>query len=222
MNIKNGTARANRLNDMGMRRKRGFMNNARRVALYARVSTNNVHQDSEGQLLELREHAAHRGWQVADEFVDRISGSKDSRPQLDRLMTAARERRVDIILVWKLDRWGRSLKHLVESLAELSDLGVSFVSLKDGFDMMTAAGRAMFGMCAVMAEFERDLIRERVRMGLRNAKAKGKRLGRPRAALPMDKAQALRAQGATLREIAKKLRLSPALVCRELKAAASN
>lgn len=198
------------------------MNNARRVALYARVSTNNVHQDPEGQLLELREHAAHRGWQVAGEFVDRISGSKDSRPQLDRLMTAARERRVDIILVWKLDRWGRSLKHLVESLAELSDLGVSFVSLKDGFDMMTAAGRAMFGMCAVMAEFERDLIRERVRMGLRNAKAKGKRLGRPRAALPMDKAQALRAQGATLREIAKKLRLSPALVCRELKAAASN
>lgn len=207
---------------MGMRRKRGFMNNARRVALYARVSTNNVHQDPEGQLLELREHAAHRGWQVAGEFVDRISGSKDSRPQLDRLMTAARERRVDIILVWKLDRWGRSLKHLVESLAELSDLGVSFVSLKDGFDMMTAAGREMFGMCAVMAEFERDLIRERVRMGPRNAKAKGKRLGRPRAALPMDKAQALRAQGATLREIAKKLRLSPALVCRELKAAASN
>ena len=198
------------------------MNNARRVALYARVSTNNGNQDPEGQLLELREHAAHRSWQVAGEFVDRISGSKDSRPQLDRLMAAARERRVDIILVWKLDRWGRSLKHLVESLAELSDLGISFVSLKDGFDMMTAAGRAMFGMCAVMAEFERDLIRERVKMGLRNARAKGKRLGRPPAMLPMDKIQALRAKGATLRAIAGRFDVSPALLCRELKAMSSS
>jgi DNA invertase Pin-like site-specific DNA recombinase len=193
------------------------MNKAKKVALYARVSTNGGHQNPEAQLLELREYAKARGWEIAGEYVDRMSGSKDSRPKLDQLMVAARERRVDIILCWKLDRWGPSLRHLVNSVADLEALGVSFCSLKDAFDTTTPSGRLQFQILGAMAEFERELIRERVRMGLRNARAKGKRLGRPRAALPMGKIRSMRAKGATLREIAKRLDVSPALLCRELK-----
>src|SRR3974390_461629 len=137
-------------------REKGFMNNIKKVALYARVSTNGGHQDPEGQLLELREYAKARGWDIVGEYVDRMSGAKDSRPQLDRLMTAARERRVDIILCWKLDRWGRSLRHLVNSVADLEALGVAFCSLKDAFDTSTPSGRLQFQILGAMAEFERN------------------------------------------------------------------
>ena len=116
---------------------------------------------------------------MVEEYVDHASGVKESRPALNRLMTDARRRKFDVIAVWKIDRFGRSLKHLVNALAELEAVGVAFVSLRDNPDLNTPAGRLMFQIIAAMAEFERALIQERVRAGLRNAKQKDKRLGRP-------------------------------------------
>ncbi len=152
-----------------------------RVALYARVSTSNGHQDPEMQLRELREYAQRRELQIVEEYIDSgISGSKDSRPALNRLMVDVHSRKFDAVLVWKIDRWGRSLKHLVTSLAELDAYGVAFISLRDNLDLSTPSGRLMMQLLGAMAEFERALIQERVKAGLRNAKAKGVRLGRPR------------------------------------------
>lgn len=148
-----------------------------RVALYARVSTLNG-QNPETQLIELREYAARREWQVAGEYVDAgVSGSKDSRPSLNRLMAHAHQRRFDAILVWKLDRFGRSLKHLVTAIAELEALGVTFVSLKDNWDLSTPSGRLMFQIVGAMAEFERSLIVERIKAGMRR-RLEGLPLGR--------------------------------------------
>ena len=176
--------------------------NIARVALYARVSTSNGHQDPEMQLRELREYAERRGWQVAGEYTDHgISGSKESRPELNRLMTDAHRRRFDAILVWKIDRFGRSLKHLVNALADLGAYGVAFISLRDNLDLSTPSGRLMFQIIGAMAEFERALIQERVRAGLRNAQAKGKLLGRPRRTVDASKIAALRASGASWRAI---------------------
>jgi DNA invertase Pin-like site-specific DNA recombinase len=150
-----------------------------RAALYARCSTFGKGQDPELQLSPLREYAERRGLTISGEYVDNgISGAKDRRPQLDRLMEAARKRQIDIILVWKLDRFGRSLKQLVTSLDELTGLGVGFISYQDNIDLTTAQGRLMFHIIGAMCEFERELIRERVNAGLDNAKRKGKRLGR--------------------------------------------
>jgi DNA invertase Pin-like site-specific DNA recombinase len=132
------------------------------------------------QTRELEEYCQRRGWAVTGCYVDTgISGSKESRPELDRLMTDAHQRRFDAILVWKLDRFGRSLRHLVNALAELEALGVAFVSLRDNLDLSTPSGRLMFQIIGAMAEFERSLIVERVKAGMRNARAKGKRIGRP-------------------------------------------
>jgi DNA invertase Pin-like site-specific DNA recombinase len=177
--------------------------NANRVALYARVSTSNGHQDPEMQLRELREFAEHRGLSVIGEYVDRMTGSKDSRPSLNRLMADASQRKFDVVLVWKLDRFGRSLRHLVNAIAELEALGVVFVSFRDNLDLTTPSGRLMFHVISAMAEFERALIQERVRAGLRNARAKGKKLGRPRADVRESEIDALRASGASWRTIAK-------------------
>ena len=150
------------------------------AALYARVSTRDKGQDPEMQLTELREFAAKRGWELVGEFVDvGVSGSKDSRPQLDAMMRLAKARKLDVIAVWKLDRFGRSLRHLVDAIAELEALGVAFVSLHDNLDLTTPAGRMMFHVIGAMAEFERALIRERVRAGLAHARSKGQKLGRP-------------------------------------------
>src|SRR5258706_13552041 len=150
-----------------------------RAALYARVSTSDKGQDPEVQLRELREYCQRRGFTITGEYVDiGVSGSKDSRPQLNRLLAAAHRRQCDAVLVWKLDRFGRSMKHLVNSLAEFESLGVAFISLKESLDLTTPAGRLMFGIISAMAEFERDLIRERVRAGISNRRAKGFRVGR--------------------------------------------
>src|SRR5215470_6161081 len=151
-----------------------------RVALYARVSTFN-NQDPGMQLAELREYADRRGWPISDEYTDQgVSGSKESRPALNRLMADACRRSFDAVLVWKIDRFGRSLKHLVNPLAELAALGVAFISLRDNLDLSTPSGRIMFQIIGAMAEFETALVQERVGAGIRNARAKGKRLGRPR------------------------------------------
>lgn len=173
-----------------------------RIAIYARVSTANGHQDPQMQLRELREYAGRRDWIIVEEYIDAgVSGSKDSRPALNRLMTDAHRRRFDAVLVWKLDRFGRSLRHLVNALAELECRGIAFVSLRDNLDLGTPSGRLMFQIIGAMAEFERALIQERVRAGLRNARAKGKRIGRPRVIVNLQKLSALRQQGLSWAQI---------------------
>src|SRR5580704_6331696 len=128
-----------------------------RVAIYARVSTLNG-QDPEMQTRELKEYCQRRGWPIEGEYVDAgVSGAKDSRPELNRLMADAKRRKFDLILVWKLDRFGRSLRHLVNALAEFESLGIAFVSLSDNPDLSTASGRLMFNIIGAMAEFEREL-----------------------------------------------------------------
>ena len=180
----------------------------RRVALYARVSTLHGQQDPEMQLSELREYVTRRGLSIHEEYVDQgVSGSKESRPALNRLMSDAQRCRFDAVLVWKIDRFGRSLKHLVNSLADLSAYGISFISLRDNLDLSTPSGRLMFQIIGAMAEFERALIQERVRAGLRNAKAKGKRIGRPRQEVDSAKVLELRTEGLSWRDISKRLKL---------------
>jgi DNA invertase Pin-like site-specific DNA recombinase len=170
------------------------------------VSTCNGHQDPELQLAELREYAARRGFEIVGEYVDRgFSGSKESRPALNRLMADAQRRKFDAVLVWKIDRFGRSLKHLVNSLADLAAVGVAFVSLRDNLDLTTPSGRLMFQIIGAMAEFERALIQERVCAGLKNARSKGKQLGRPRRIVNTDTIAALRAQGTSWRAISEQL-----------------
>jgi DNA invertase Pin-like site-specific DNA recombinase len=135
------------------------MNNPIRVAIYARVSTHHG-QDPELQLRELREYADLRGWKTTREYTDvGVSGSKGSRPALNQLMTDAGRRKFDAVLVWKLDRFGRSLRHLVNALAELEARGVTFVSLRDNLDLSTPSGRLMFQIIGAMAEFERSSVR---------------------------------------------------------------
>jgi DNA invertase Pin-like site-specific DNA recombinase len=179
-----------------------------RVALYARVSTLN-NQDPEMQLAELREYAGLRGWHIVEEFTDQgVSGCKESRPALNRLMSDACRRRFDAVLVWKIDRFGRSLKYLVNALAELAALGVAFISLRDNLDLSTPSGRLMFQIIGAMAEFERALIQERVRAGIRNARAKGRRLGRPRVIVDASRVATLRARGNSWSQVQAKLGVS--------------
>ena len=181
-----------------------------RIALYARVSTKDKGQDPELQLTELREYAKARGWLVAGEFVDKgVSGSKDTRPQLDEMMRLAKSRKLDVIAVWKLDRFGRSLRHLVNTLEELEAVGVSFIALRDAVDLTTPQGKLMFHVIAAMAEFERALIQERVRAGLALARSKGHIGGRPKVKRERDpdakRIRQLRDEGQSYREIADEL-----------------
>lgn len=193
-----------------------------RVALYARVSTL-AGQSPEMQLVDLREYAGRRGWHIVEEYVDHgVSGSKESRPALNRLMADAKQRNFDVVAVWKIDRFGRSLKHLVNALADLESLGVSFVSLKDSLDLTTASGRLLFQLVAAMAEFERSLIQERVRAGIRNARNKGRRLGRPRLEVDRARVLCLRANGASLRHISEQLGISVGSVHRALQECSKN
>jgi DNA invertase Pin-like site-specific DNA recombinase len=185
-----------------------------RVALYARVSTLNG-QHPEMQLSELREYGARRGWQIISEYVDQgVSGARERRPQLDRLMADAHRRKFEAVLVWKIDRFGRSLRHLVNALADLDAYGVAFVSLRDNLDLSTPSGRLMFQVIGAMSEFERSLIQERVRAGLRNAKARGVRLGRPRTSVDAAQIASLRASGASWREISETLGIGVGTACR--------
>jgi DNA invertase Pin-like site-specific DNA recombinase len=158
------------------------------------------------QLAQLREYASRRGWEIAGEYVDEgVSGSKESRPELNRLMGDSHRRQFDMVLVWKIDRFGRSLKHLVNALADLDAYGVTFASLKDNLDLSTPSGRLMFQIVGAMAEFERALIQERVKAGLDNARRTGKRLGRPRRVVDLDGITRMKAEGRSLRSIAEKV-----------------
>jgi DNA invertase Pin-like site-specific DNA recombinase len=149
-----------------------------RAAIYARVST--FDQEPENQLVELRRYVSARGW-TSVEHVDRgVSGAKDRRPALDALLKDARRRRFDVVVVWRLDRLGRNLRHLITLLEELQALGIAFVSLNEGIDATTPAGKLQMHILGAIAEFERARIAERVKAGLQRARAQGKRLGRPR------------------------------------------
>lgn len=176
-----------------------------RVAIYARVSTLNG-QNPEMQLEELREYAERRGWAVAGEYADiGISGSKESRPELNRMIAGAHARQFDAVMCWKLDRLGRSLKHLVTVIEDLSVYGVAFISLRDNLDLSTPSGRLMMHIIGAMAEFERELIRERVTAGIHAARQRGARIGRPRVYVSPDKVRALRDAGVPWRTISRKL-----------------
>lgn len=180
--------------------------NSLRVAIYARVSTNNHGQDVTMQTRELREYCERRGWEILEEYIDNgISGTKEKRPQLDKLMADAHRRRFDALIVWKFDRFARSVSHLLRALETFQALGIHFVSLSESLDTSTPAGKMVFTVLGAVAELERSLIVERVKAGLRNARAKGKRLGRPRTLVDASKVARLRTQGRSWRKIARQL-----------------
>jgi DNA invertase Pin-like site-specific DNA recombinase len=173
-----------------------------RTALYARVSTINNGQDSSMQTREIVEYCARRGWEIVGEYVDDgISGAKDSRPELNKLMADANRRRFDAVIVWRFDRFARSVSHLLRALEHFKALGIEFVSLSEQVDTSTPTGKMVFTVLGAVAELERCLIAERVKAGLRNARAKGKRLGRPRIVVDATRIAFLRAKGLSWREI---------------------
>ena len=179
-----------------------------KAAIYARVSTTNG-QDPEMQLRELREYCERRGWKIVGEFVDTgISGAKEKRPELDRLMADAHRRRFDAVVVWKFDRFARSVSHLLRALETFKALGIEFVSLSEQVDTSTPMGKMVFTVLGAVAELERSLIAERVRAGLRNARAKGKRLGRPRVVVDALRIAALRRSGASWAKVCRELGVS--------------
>jgi DNA invertase Pin-like site-specific DNA recombinase len=180
-----------------------------RTALYAHVSTANNGQDPKMQTRELREYCERRGWKFAGEYVDEgISGTRDNRPELNRLMADAHRRRFDVIVVWRFDRFARSVSHLLRALETFKALGIEFVSLSEQVDTSTPTGKMVFTVLGAVAELERSLIAERVKAGLRNARANGKRLGRPRLAVDAARVGALRAHGRSWREITLEMAIS--------------
>jgi DNA invertase Pin-like site-specific DNA recombinase len=177
-----------------------------KAAIYARVSTANNGQDPRVQTRELGEFCERRGWTLVPEYVDiGISGTKEKRPALDRLMADAYKRCFDVVIVWRFDRFARSVSHLLRALETFQTLGIEFVSLSEQMDTSTPTGKMVFTVLGAVAELERSLIVERVKAGLRNARAKGKRLGRPRKTVEAGRITALRAQGLSLRAIASEL-----------------
>jgi DNA invertase Pin-like site-specific DNA recombinase len=186
-----------------------------RVALYARVSTHDQ-QTLPLQIRAMREYAAKRGWTISAQMKEVGSGASQ-REQRETLLAAARRREIDVVLVWRLDRWGRSVADLVSTLQELQHLGVGFVSLTEALDLTTPAGRAMAGLLAVFAEFERDILGERVRAGLAHARLNGKRLGRPPSVVQKAvQARNLYRQGVSKSEIARRLQIGRTSVRRLL------
>lgn len=186
-----------------------------KVGIYARVSTHDQ-QTLKLQLEAMRKYAKSRKWAVTLEVKDVGSGASE-RPKRDELLAAARRREIDGILVWKLDRWGRSLPDLVLTLRELNEVGVAFVSLTEALDLSTPSGRAMVGLLSVFAEFERDLLRERVKAGIAQARSEGRVLGRPpSAALKSKEMKNLLRQGLSKSEIARRLQVGRTSVRRVL------
>jgi DNA invertase Pin-like site-specific DNA recombinase len=186
-----------------------------RAGLYARVSTNDQ-QTLAMQMRALREYVARRGWMVALQIRDVGSGAVERKAR-DQLMEAARRREIDAVLVWRLDRWGRSVTDLLATLQELNHLGVGFVSLTEALDLTTPAGRAMAGLLAIFAEFEREILRERTRAGLAHARLNGKQLGRPlTAGVHAAEIRKLHRAGVAKAEIARRLQIGRTSVRRIL------
>ena len=193
------------------------MNQSRSVAIYARVSTDK--QKVEMQLAELREYVQRANWKIYREFIDNgYSGKNTARPALGEMMGEARRRKFDLVLVWKLDRLSRSLKDLITTLDELGHLGIDFISYDNKIDTSSPTGKLVFQVIGAVAEFERNIILERVKAGLRNAKRNGKRLGRPPISPRIiEKANQLRSEGLSYRQIGKKLGISEGMVRKGLK-----
>ena len=190
------------------------------VAVYCRVSTTD--QSCELQLRELQEYATRRGWEIVAEFVDSgWSGAKASRPELDRLMRDAALRRFDVLLVWKLDRFGRSVLNLSQALAALDSYGVRFIAVSQGVDTDASnpTSRLLLNILSSVAEFEREMIRERVAAGVRNARAKGKQVGRKRAVFDQSRVMGLCQAGSSVRQIAEALGMSRSVIHRAIAAA---
>src|SRR6266403_2158286 len=172
-----------------------------RIGIYARVSTKD--QSCELQVRDLRTYCTARGFDLVGEYIDvGQSGAKDSRPELNKLMTDARKRQFDAIVVWRFDRFARSTKHLLSALEEFRSLGIQFISYQENVDTSTPLGQALFTIVSAVAQLERDLIRARVSAGIRNARANGKKLGRPKCGVDRDRILELKAQGQSLRQIA--------------------
>jgi DNA invertase Pin-like site-specific DNA recombinase len=188
----------------------------KRAALYMRVSTKGHGQTTETQALALRNYAAHRGFEIVQEYRDEgISDSKDSRPGLDRLMKDARTRKFDVVIVARFDRFARSVSHLLRALEEFGHLGVDFVSLSESIDTSTPMGKMIFTVLGAVAELERNLIKERVHMGISRARKEGKQLGRPRRIFDKEKARVL-VQTMSIRQAARQMGVSRGVVERAL------
>lgn len=187
-----------------------------KAALYARVSTHDKGQDPELQLQEMREYCHRMGWEIYREYVDYESGAKVERAQLNAMLKDARMRRFDVLLVWKLDRLARSLKQLVEVLDNLRAWGINFKCLMDDIDTTTPQGKLHFHIIAAFAEFERELIRERVKAGIEKAKRKGKKLGRPNKVTPemVEEIRQRRQEGMSITQLARKYKLGRATIHR--------
>lgn len=190
-----------------------------RIGVYQRVSR--VHQDPALQDDAVKAFIATRGWKVVRTYVDHgVSGTRERRPELDRLMADARKGRFDCVLVYRTDRMARSLRHLVTMLDELATLGIGFTSVTEPFDTTSPTGRLLLQIVGAMAEFERTLIVERTRAGVAAARRRGVRVGRPRARVDLDRALELRAEGTSIRDAAKVLGVGAATLSRALSAAA--
>jgi putative DNA-invertase from lambdoid prophage Rac len=212
MPIKRASQKAKSEHVFGQRLKKTKMF---RVGLYARVSTNDQ-QTIPMQIRAMLQYAAKRGWTVVAQ-VKEIGSGASQRQLREQLLDAARRREIDVVLVWRLDRWGRSLPDLVTTLEELNHLGVGFVSLTEALDLTTPMGRAMAGLLSVFAAFEHDVLRERVRAGLAEARLKGKRLGRPvSAGLHASEVRKLHRSGVSKAEIARRLNIGRTSVRRIL------
>jgi DNA invertase Pin-like site-specific DNA recombinase len=195
----------------------------KKAAIYCRVSTLNHGQSVDMQLLDLRKLAEQRGFEVTREYCDTgQSGSKSSRPALDAMLADAKRGKFRVLLVWKLDRLGRSTSHLIQLLEEFKTWGVELISFSEGLDFSTTSGKLFYTVVSAFAEFERDTIRERVRAGLRNALAKGKTLGRPRLTVDAAWIARLRSQGSSWASIAKELGVGEGTVRRAALASAKN
>ncbi len=188
------------------------------VAAYARVSTTNHHQDPEVQLRDIRDYCARKGWNLAETYVDKgINGTKLSRPELNRLMDDAEAKKFGAVVVWKFDRFARSSAHLINSLQRFKTLGVDFVSVQDSIDTSTPMGECVFTILAAFGQLERTVTVERIKAGLRNAKAKGRLPGKKRRILNLEAIRERMAAGESMRKVAKSLGISPALLSKRLK-----
>jgi DNA invertase Pin-like site-specific DNA recombinase len=195
----------------------GAHKHMKRAVLYVRVST--LDQSIEPQLLDLRQMAAARGYEIVREYSDKLSGTKSKRPGLDALLSDAQRHRFDVVMVWAFDRMARSVRHFLEVLDELNHLGIEFVSFRESIDTSGPLGRAMVVIVGAIAELERNLIVERVKAGMRRAKLDGRQIGRSR--LDMNREQIVhdRRSGMSLTQVAKKHGISRASVCRVMKVA---
>jgi len=187
------------------------------VAIYARVSTDKQKVDM--QLSELRQYVKRSGWEIFKELIDEgYTGKNTNRPAFKKMIGLAKQKKFDVLLVWKLDRLSRSLKDLINTLDELGSLGIDFVSYDNKIDTSTPSGKLIFQIIGAVAEFERDIISERVRAGLRNAKRNGKQLGRPKVSpMIIAKAKRLKTEGLSNRKIGEKLGISEGAVRKGLK-----